>query len=147
MCSFIFYIGYEIGKSKALKLPKDNKTLNVDNKYEYSFYEVLAKPTKVKIFRLLNSNREKRRSRESKVNKDYLYTIQVGVFGKKQSAEEFKKYFKKKGYKVYISKIPTISKYRVNIGKYKSFDKAKTIAEKLRKKENILNPWIITLEK
>ena len=136
----MFYLGYKTGR----KVGSLKKEVNLKINYDYSFYDILSKVNKAKVFSLAKPNNTKNKEN---FKKNHFYTIQVGLFKRKDKAEKLKRYYEKKGYKVYITKIPEISEYRVSIGIYKDFKKARIIANKIRKTEKILNTWIIAFDR
>jgi len=70
-----------------------------------------------------------------KQNKNLFYSIQLGVFKKKENAKKLYRRFKKKKYSAFIdkSKVNGRSIYKVKIGKFKTEKSAEKFAKKLKR--------------
>jgi len=65
------------------------------------------------------------------VSEKKVYTIQVGAFSKEESAQNFAKEIRNKGYQTYVIKGKTL--YKVQVGEFKTLGEAKAISENLKK--------------
>ena len=76
-----------------------------------------------------------------------VYTVQLGSFRSLESATEFEKKLKDKGYPSFTKKIDLQNKgiwYRVRVGTFKSTDIAKIYADRLILKENFIKSAYVT---
>ncbi len=131
-------------------------------KEELTFYKTLTdrgdkrspavdlKPTKA----LSSSKVDQRRPAQTQVNKSNnpvlkLYTLQVGSFVEKESAQKLVRKLTGKGYPAYLFKVMVTggeTRYRVRVGSFADKMKAKSVAERLEKEE-ALKSFITFLEK
>ncbi len=131
-------------------------------KEELTFYKTLTdrgdkrspaidlKPTKA----LSSPKVDQRRPAQTQVNKSNnpvlnLYTLQVGSFVEKESAQKLVRKLTGKGYPAYLFKVMVTggeTRYRVRVGSFADKMKAKSVAERLEKEE-ALKSFITFLEK
>jgi cell division septation protein DedD len=80
------------------------------------------------------------RPRPKKVEKEVLYTVQIGALSSRREAENFKVRYEQKGYKIFIiaSKSAKNGKiYRIRTGKFKERKDAETLSLELKKTEGL----------
>ena len=82
----------------------------------------------------------------STVQSEKIYYIQLTATVNRKMAEKMKRTYAGKGYNMYLitGKKHGNTLYKVRIGVFKDWKKAKAIAEKIRR-EDKLKPWIIAM--
>ncbi len=100
---------------------------------------------------ITKKNKKKRNITAYKKSVKYktpFYSIQIGAFSKKETAQRFKKIAKTKGYYCFIRKLNINGKvlYKVYIGKYHTKEQAKKYIFKIAKTLNVKNPFIVKIK-
>ncbi len=158
--SFLFYLGYQAGKSSSKKA--DRETLLAKGDGQTKEIEILSKKDPDKIDAAASSiseeiklhqpqakktsskkkAKEKPRTREvipkEAVKRAPYFTIQVAAFNSHALARDYSKKFSKAGYPTSISQATVKGKiwYRVRVGNYASRSDAKREKKKLEQLEN-----------
>ncbi|RLE22778.1 MAG: hypothetical protein DRJ08_03615 [Acidobacteria bacterium] len=85
-------------------------------------------------------------ARRTKAQSEKIYYVQLTATINRKLAKEMKQHYAKKGYNMYLLTAKKHGKtlYKVRIGVFKEWKKAKAIAEKIRR-EDKLKPWIIEM--
>lgn len=156
--SFLFYLGYQSGKSAArndllqsdvIKSPDSAEEINLDDQPDTQPKQQQAKNKKPSIseeikLHQIPSDKNKRRSevkdtiKAKPIKKESYWSIQVGAFSDYSNAKKYAATFQESGYPTEINTIMRNNQklHRVRVGNFKSRAAAQKEMVKLQKKEN-----------
>lgn len=156
--SFLFYLGYQSGKSAArnnmmqsdvIKSPDSSEEINLDEEPDAQPKQQQAEKKKSSIseeikLHQIPSDKDKQRSRAKDkikakpIKKEVFWSIQVGAFSDYTNAKKYAATFQKSGYPTEINTVMRNNQklHRVRVGNFKSKSSAQKEMIKLQKREN-----------
>ena len=143
--SFLFYLGYQAGKSSLKNQMQPHLTKGESSAEEIQVVDDKAKSKKrkgpsiseeIKLHQTPPKQREKIKAKS--IEKEPYYTIQVGAFSDYENAKNYSAKFAAMGYPTEI--LTTVRKdkkfFRVRVGNFKTKAEAAEEKKRLEKKEN-----------
>ncbi len=165
ICLFLwmFILGFWLGqkivisKTKKISSPISKEALQVKNKKRLTPPLI---PEEVKVSQVVSESKtslnkplkeikpstKKEKPKTSDLVK--FYSIQVASFRSPKEAERYVRMLRDKGYEAFVKKVELPKKglwYRVYVGRFKTFEKAKNFGLTLQKKEKIKTFYITRL--